>query len=144
MAEQCEGSIVLEQPIKQGARKGKEFHIEGPGTFSRAQVYFVNGYVLSAIVTSEAKKDLSRRGWKNFLRRLNSRTPSSLAGREEAEVLIKLSRLSAGGMQIRRGGGSANGACGVQDERAWCVYLSGESQKLIGAIESLKGSPATP
>ncbi len=66
LAEQCEGLIVLEQPIKQGARKGKEFHIEGPGTFSCAQVYFVNGYVLSAIVTSEAKKDLSSQRVEDF------------------------------------------------------------------------------
>jgi hypothetical protein len=59
LSSQCGGSIVGEEAIKQGNRKGKEFQIEGRGKFSRAQMFVVGGYVLCAIVTGDTKEDLT-------------------------------------------------------------------------------------
>lgn len=66
VAKQCQGSIVAEEPIKQGSRKGREFRIEGRGKFARAQLYVAGSYVSCAIVTGDTKEDLASQKAEDF------------------------------------------------------------------------------
>jgi len=66
LASQCKGSIVREEAIKQGARTGRQFHLEGRGKFSRAQMYVVGGDVFCAIVTGDTKEDLTSQKAEDF------------------------------------------------------------------------------
>jgi S1-C subfamily serine protease len=66
LANQCQASIVSEEPIQQGSRKGRDFRLEGRGKFSRAQMYVVGGYVSCAIVTGDTKEDLTSQKAEDF------------------------------------------------------------------------------
>jgi hypothetical protein len=59
LARQCQASIVREEAIKQGAHAGRQFHLEGRGKLSRAQMYVVGSDVFCAIVTGNTREDLT-------------------------------------------------------------------------------------
>ncbi len=65
LANQCQGSIVEEQPITQGSHRGRQFELDGR-KHSQAQMYVVGGYVLCAIVTGDSKDDLTSKKAKDF------------------------------------------------------------------------------
>ena len=66
LANQCQGSIVEEQPITQGSHRGRQFDLQGRGKQSQAQMYVVGGYVLCAIVTGDSKDNLTSKKAQDF------------------------------------------------------------------------------